>query len=340
MKSVVNQLKGAVRLLRNQFTPETHQSLIFWHCQTSGYFTDLLSYKNKQSITNFLPETLGSMFSQDSFTHKKRIVSDLKQKGYHVLEERLAPEFCDAMIDVIAKTPASVRRRDSEIHESRKQSFCFEDPPQGVIYDCSFADLMHNEVFQSLVSEPLFLKVAADYLGTIPRLDPCSAWWTVPAKDKDDSYAQDYHFDMDTVRWIKVFIYLSDVTPKNGPHCFIQGTHLAGKIPFSLRKKGYSRLTDDEVFKHFSKQAEIEFSGPKGTIIFEDTRGLHKGQPVVEGSRLILSLQFSNVIFENSEQQLMMSHQPKSSWKTLTPVSKNFKQLLQQCPEIFKRYFL
>jgi hypothetical protein len=338
IRSAVTRLKGTVALFRGQFTPETHQSLIFWHCLTNGYFTDWLSYAKKQSIQGFPSDSLSTIFSGESLGERSEIVHDLRVNGYHVLRERIGSKLCDAMISVIAKTPANVRRRDADICKPRNIRYCFEDPPQGVIYDCSFADLMQAEIFQSLVSEPLFLSVAADYLGTIPKLDPCNAWWTVSSKDKDDSLAQEYHFDMDTIRWLKVFIYLSDVTPQNGPHCFMEGTHRSGMIPLALRKKGYSRLTDEEVFRYFPKQNEITFNGAKGTVIFEDTRGLHKGQPVLEGSRLILSLQFSNVLFKNSEQQMRMNHHHKLSWEDVVPISANFKQVLQQYPEIFRKY--
>lgn len=332
------QLKGGIGLLRNQFTPETHRALIFWHCSTNGYFTDWLARTKKQPVVDFPPPSLSTMFSSQSLDDRELIVSDLQHKGYHVLKERLEQRFCDAMINVIAKTPANVRRRDADATKPRNVSYCFEDPPQGVIYDCSFAELMRAEIFQAIVSEPLFLSVAEKYLGALPKLDPCNAWWTVASKDKDDSYAQNYHFDMDTIRWLKIFVYLSDVESKNGPHCFIRGTHRAGKIPFSLRKKGYVRLADDEVFKHFSKQDEMVFSGLKGTVIFEDTRGLHKGQPVLEGSRLILSIQFSNAVFKNSEQQMQMNHNDELSWQDVTPISMNFKKMLEQYPGIYKKY--
>jgi len=46
-----------------------------------------------------------------------------------------------------------------------------------------------------------------------------------------------------------------------------------------------------------SKFNMIEFLAPRGTVIAEDTRGLHKGRHVEEGDRLMLQLQFSNVLF-------------------------------------------
>jgi hypothetical protein len=90
---------------------------------------------------------------------------------------------------------------------------------------------------------------------------------------------------------------LTDVGPENGPHKFIAGSHRTGGIPGELLKKGYARLTDEEVAPHYRPADFIEFTAPRGTIIAEDTRGLHKGQHVNSGHRLMLQIQFSNSLF-------------------------------------------
>jgi hypothetical protein len=38
-------------------------------------------------------------------------------------------------------------------------------------------------------------------------------------------------------------------------------------------------------------------TGPRGTILAEDTRGLHKGKPVAKGDRLVLEFEFSSSMF-------------------------------------------
>jgi hypothetical protein len=47
----------------------------------------------------------------------------------------------------------------------------------------------------------------------------------------------------------------------------------------------------------FESDRFIEFSAPRGTIIAEDTRGLHKGKHVTRNDRLIFQLEFSNSLF-------------------------------------------
>jgi hypothetical protein len=142
------------------------------------------------------------------------------------------------------------------------------------------------------------LAVAQDYLRAAPVLDIVTMWWHTALRDAPDARAaQLYHFDMDRPRWLKFFIYLTDVGPENGPHCFIRGSHRTGGIADPLRAHGYARLTDDDVARHYPPGDHVCFTAPRGTIIAEDTRGLHKGQHVTSGDRLILQLEFTNTLF-------------------------------------------
>ncbi len=106
-----------------------------------------------------------------------------------------------------------------------------------------------------------------------------------------------YHFDMDRPRWLKFFFYLTDVGPENGPHCFIRGSHRTGGIAHELLERGYARLDDADVARHYPSADHISFTGKKGTIIAEDTRGLHKGQHVLHGDRLVFQLELANTLF-------------------------------------------
>jgi ectoine hydroxylase-related dioxygenase (phytanoyl-CoA dioxygenase family) len=102
---------------------------------------------------------------------------------------------------------------------------------------------------------------------------------------------------MERIKWIKFFFYLTDVTEDTGPHVFVPTTQKAFGIPFSLRKKGYVRLSDTEVSEHYPSAIWKEFTGARGTLIVEDTRGLHKGKHCVSGDRLLFQLEFTSSAF-------------------------------------------
>jgi hypothetical protein len=142
-----------------------------------------------------------------------------------------------------------------------------------------------------------FIAVAQNYLQAQPIVDVVAMWWNVMSPRPDKEAAQYWHFDMDRIKWLKFFVYLTDVGPENGPHSFVAGSHRSGGIPASLLKKGYARLTDEEVGSNYSVDRFVEFTAPRGTVIAEDTRGLHKGKHITKGDRLIFQMQFSNSLF-------------------------------------------
>jgi ectoine hydroxylase-related dioxygenase (phytanoyl-CoA dioxygenase family) len=133
---------------------------------------------------------------------------------------------------------------------------------------------------------------------------------------------------MDRIRWLKFFIYLTDVDTDNGPHSFIAGSHRTGGIPPSLLRKGYVRLTDGEVREQYPAEDFIEFTGARGTVLAEDTRGLHKGKHVARGDRLVLQLQFSNSLFGGY-------YPPVVQPRFLAPENQAF---VEQYPAIFSAF--
>jgi len=99
-------------------------------------------------------------------------------------------------------------------------------------------------------------------------------------------------------------------------------------MPSNLLGKGYARLTDEEVRREFAGSDIIEFAAPRGTIIVEDTRGLHKGKHVEKGDRLMLQIQFSNSLFGG--------FYPKTSMGN--DLSADLKKSVEQFPGLYAAY--
>lgn len=282
-------------MLRHALTgtnsPRSYQALIRLFCITGGRSNDLLAkwvgFFHSAPKLGTVQGVLGDLTPKQI----NEIVRDLDQKGYHVFKNGLPEEVCKKILEYGSTVPAQVRGRDRNLVFSSGQ-------PEGVRYDFPASKLANEPIYQSLMADPSILAVAGGYLRAMPILDLVSLWWhTAFQKEPDSDAAQFYHFDMDRIRWLKFFFYITDVTTESGPHCFIEESHSSGSIPAEILAKGYSRLEDLELLEHFSKEQFIEFVGKRGTIIAEDTRGLHKGKAVEAGSRLIFQLQFSNSLF-------------------------------------------
>ena len=166
--------------------------------------------------------------------------------------------------------------------------------PHSVKYSIHAETLINQPAVQKLISDTSIIWLAQEYLESKPILDHLTMWWISNINENPDAEAaQLYHFDMNKVKFLKFFLYLTDVGTENGPHCFIQKSHRTGGIPSALLERGYARISDEEVKPHYPSEDFVEITGPRGTIFAEDTRGLHKGKRLDHGDRLVFELEFS-----------------------------------------------
>ena len=290
---------GALSYARSRSTPTyAYQSMIRLFTLTGGRSNDIISsWIAKFNPPYRLPSTTGALgnLSPPEIT---RIAGGLRERGFHVFDHRLAPETCRALLDFALTRPCLARQTDNKPELRSSPQRYNRANPTSIIFDFPADDLINNATVQSLMCDSSIISIAQAYLGSRPVLDTVNLWWTTAYGTAPDSNAaQFYHFDMDHLKWIKFFVYLTDVTPQSGPHCFVAGSHRTDGIPNSLLHKGYARHTDEDVKAHYPADCLVEIPGPTGTILAEDTRGLHKGKPVHIGDRLIFELEFSNCLF-------------------------------------------
>jgi ectoine hydroxylase-related dioxygenase (phytanoyl-CoA dioxygenase family) len=291
---------GAVHAVTGRTPPSSYQSLIRLFCQTGGASTEYLNkFIALRQPPYAIPEPTG-LLGRLGAAELSSIQANLDDRGYHVFKERLPDDLCDRLVAFAKTTRCKVRAPSQPGLASKEVAVDRYEPTAliGTRYDFLAQDLIDQADVQRVMGDATFLAVAQAYLRSKPILDVVAMWWQAAFSDRPDAEAAQYfHFDMDRIKWLKFFIYLTDVEPENGPHCFVAGSHRTGGIPKALLEKGYARLTDEEVAAEYSKDKFIEFSAPRGTIIAEDTRGLHKGKHVERGDRLLLQLQFSNSLF-------------------------------------------
>jgi hypothetical protein len=127
----------------------------------------------------------------------------------------------------------------------------------------------------------------ASILGCKPTIGYMTAWWSIPTADGVPRHAENFHRDVDDLKFIKLFVYLTDVAAENGPHEFIRGSHADGTLG-RIR-----RYTDEEVRDAFGSDRIVRFTGPAGSAFLENTYGMHRGLPVNEGRRLIFQVVYS-----------------------------------------------
>lgn len=277
---------------------KTYQAFVWMFCVSAGrsnaFLSRLASLRRPVTQINSTKGVLGDM----SGAVRAKSVEQLRRDGYVLFERALSPGACDRLLQFAQATPSQIRRMDGEAATQVVRTAVFDGSnPMAVRYDYDPVSLLDNEDVQTLLADGSLLSLAQEYLRSAPVADVLSMWWHTNHHSQPDSHAaQFYHFDMDRIKWLKVFIYLTDVGPENGAHSYVAGSHNGG-IPWSMRRKGYVRLTDEEVTAEYGGERCLHLMAPRGSIIVEDTSGLHKGNTVQGASRLILQLQFSNSLF-------------------------------------------
>jgi hypothetical protein len=312
-------------------TPQIgYQSFIWAFCVTHGRVNDVLSALVSRANPKVpLAEPVGVLGEMTS-AHAAAHVEKLRGDGYVLFERALSPEVCDRLAKFAHDTPALVRLMDGQSDSGGPRVAQFDPAnPLAVRYDFDTEALLNNSDVQALLADQSLLYLVQEYLGCLPRADVLGMWWHTNYAERPDSIAaQFFHFDMDRIKWLKVFVYLTDVGPENGPHTFVAGSHRSGGIPGGMLRRGYVRLSDEEVYRTYSRRQCREFCAPRGSIIVEDTRGLHKGAHVTGSARLMLQLQFSNSLFGTNSPRARISSVRDPS----------FARMLAAAPAIYSQY--
>lgn len=290
---------------KNKYSTSGYFSMLNLFCKTGGVSNDLVSKLISLGYREKSRSSTSTHFGKYSNDKINQITEDIRENGFHVLDKKLDEETLKYFLDYSKNTIPNVRLMDEEVklgkHSKGKVKFD-ENNLVALRYDYMEEELVNDAMVQELIGDPVLTAIAERYLKAEPLVDITTLWWhTDYSQLADDNAAMMYHFDMDRIKWLKVFFYITDVGPENGPHCFVKKSHKTRGIPFNFLKKGYVRLSDEEVESHYGKENIVEFIGSKGTIILEDTRGLHKGKHVEKGARLIFQIEYTNSLFGSAK---------------------------------------
>jgi Phytanoyl-CoA dioxygenase (PhyH) len=124
------------------------------------------------------------------------------------------------------------------------------------------------------------LDIANEYLRLWSKLEYVDMWYSLPVgADAERKASQIWHRDFNDRHLLKAFLYLSDVDEHSGPFEYIPGSQPGGRYadvhPWAPMAIG--RISDKELAKYVPAEDVRTFTAPKGTIIFCNTSGLHRG---------------------------------------------------------------
>jgi len=174
-----------------------------------------------------------------------------------------------------------------EEHGPRRRRFSVAQTPEDVgMADYDLADILNCPHILQLANAPALLTLAAQYIGCKPTLSALGMRWSFPVNVTGEGL-QAFHRDLDDWRFLKVFVYLTDVPQDGGPHVYVKGSHLT-RAPLRLRAYG-----KDELSQAYGDEQIMSVTGCAGQGFAADTYGIHKGAVPATRPRLLLQFQYS-----------------------------------------------
>jgi len=278
-----------------------YQSYIKAYCFTRGLSQKIIFdlFKIFTCRKKINESDFKTIFNQEYNFNK--INDKINKDGYYVFEEKLNTHLVNSLMQFSLNTKCTFYDMD------KKKHFDYFDKKMtdhiATKYDYDENVLYNNKIIKTLLLDKVFLKIANNFFGTKPLYSEINMWWSPAVKKKinletelANQSAQLYHFDLDRIKWLKFFIYLTDTFEDDGPHEYVQGTHKIFSKDSEITKLGYQRIDSSLITKHYPTKLK-KITGKAGTVFVGDTSAIHRGNPPLANDRLVLVIEYANSLY-------------------------------------------
>ena len=241
-----------------------------------------------------------SVFSRIKRRHEQEY-HGLREYGYFVSPEFLSRDICNEMISDI----------DTYLDKEKGRINIWSDEV-GADQRVYFIESI-NDKFKNFYEEPYFREVLASYTGiTEPKGFVLAA--RIDAGNGNIGSGGGWHRDSPVHHQTKALCYLSDVHQNNGPFQYISRSHSKRSVISAYVKgifrPGQYRFTNENIEHYLDRSGQeiVEINAGAGTLVFADTKGIHRGKPITEGRRYVLFCYFWD---KNIPEQFEALRQPR-----------------------------
>ena len=250
----------------------------------ANFIKDFCRYKKYQYLTNKKKKFLNN--NQKDFENTfeiKSIKKNLKNRGYHVIKNFFSKNECSYLINEMNEF---IKSNPKLIWQDNKKS-------DNRIFGAENISIKFNEKVKKFTQ--LSKKVGEKYLQYEIDLFMIMAN-RIDFKEANLGSGSGWHLDSYNKQF-KSIIYLNDVNKQNGAFQIIKKSNTNFFILNMFRKLKNkfpsTRFTEEEIFSLDIKKEDFEeLNYPAGTLIFVDTSNLHRGKPLLSGSRYALTSYF------------------------------------------------
>jgi Phytanoyl-CoA dioxygenase (PhyH) len=230
---------------------------------------------------------------------QRSILERLRQDGYAVVpfgdvvpDQSVWVELEAEASGFQAETEAALAREseggDSELRRREGKEFVVRKYAYGV-------ELGLDDPWLRLGYNRRLLDVANSYNGMWSKLEYVDLWYTPPLAAGERKSSQRWHRDFNDRHLLKAFLYLVDVDEDTGPFEYIPGSAPGGELDhlWPWRPLGDNYPPEDELAEKAAGRA-VTFTGKKGTLIFCNTAGFHRGGFAKIKPRVLATVTYSS----------------------------------------------
>jgi hypothetical protein len=234
---------------------------------------------------------------------QQRILDELRDEGYSLLSfPDLFPEpYVWSTLDAsaqafIERTEAGLEHEaaagtiDPALSRRPGKEFVVRRYPYGVT-------LGLDDPWLAVAADRRMLDIANAYHGMWSKLEYVDLWYTPPVPTATERrVSQNWHRDYNDRHLLKCFVYLVDVDEETGPFEFVPGSEPGGVYgrlwPWEPAGPAYPPL--DEFESRGAGLPVRTFTGPKATMLFCNTAGLHRGGFATGKARVLATFTYDS----------------------------------------------
>jgi ectoine hydroxylase-related dioxygenase (phytanoyl-CoA dioxygenase family) len=230
---------------------------------------------------------------------QQRILERLREDGYAVLPfSELVPEP-EAWAELDADATRFITETEAELAREREggESTLRRRPGKEFVvrkyaYD---VELDLGDPWLKLGLNRALLDLANAYLGMWAKLEYVDVWYTPPADKSERQSSQRWHRDFNDRHLLKAFLYLVDVDEETGPFEYVPRSAPGGELDhlWPWKPLGLTYPPQDELEQKLA-QRSVSFTAPKGTLIFCNTAGFHRGGFASAKPRALATVTYSS----------------------------------------------
>jgi hypothetical protein len=270
--------------------------LIFFKIFFIKFFYSFSYLRNFKKYNNIEYELEKNHFLEEEISIKE-IVKKIDLRGYSdsfVLKKKFINEFKNLAINQNNHDLKKIENLEStnifKKKEETNENYLRRLKLHGINRLTGYVDLNAKNSISDFLLSSFLLKLAKSYLGSGKISISCSYFISLPKKNLTEkekiSSAQYFHWDNDFQKFLKLYIYLSDVNNDTGPHIFIPFTHKKKIFKHQLHRT----FSDIDIYDSYSKVKK--FLGKEGSLFFVDSYGLHKGETPKNNNRIMLNIHY------------------------------------------------